>query len=510
MTTLPQPISAATLPASVRGHHRTGLETGLVHLGLGNFHRAHQAVYTAAALAEEDGPWGVHAFATRSRAVVAALRDQDLLSTVVELAPGSTAVTAPAVHTRADVAADDPGLVVAAIAERRTRVVTLTVTENGYTYAPATHRLDLDDPRVRQDLRDGGAPVTVIGQLVRGLQQRLRRHGAPVTILSCDNLSGNGEHTARLVREFTAELPAAEQAELLPWLDEAVTFPSSMVDRIVPATTDAHRATVARRLGLRDRVPVPAEPFSMWVMEEAFAAGRPRWEAGGALFTDHVEPYELLKLRLLNGTHSLIAYLGALSGAATIPDAVARPFVERAARAVLHDEYAPTLAVPDGVDLDRYVAQLFDRWANTALGHRTSQVGSDGSVKLAQRVPEPALFHLANGRIPQHLALTVAAYLCCLAPRPGADPGPHAATMSDPARDRLAERSARTASTRAFVAGVLAEDHLLTPDVGADSAFVHRVAELVDVITAHGPEAAAAEAAAGAATATARSTANRT
>ncbi|RCV53684.1 fructuronate reductase [Marinitenerispora sediminis] len=497
-----QPISAATLPPGVRGHHRTGLGTGQVHLGLGNFHRAHQAVYTAAALAEEDGPWGVHAFASRSRAVVAALREQDLLSAVLEISPGGTAVTVPAVHTRADVAADDPAAVVAAIGAEATRVVTLTVTENGYTYSPATQRLDLDDPGVRHDLRDGRAPTTVVGQLVRGLQHRLRSHAAPVTILSCDNLSANGERTASLVREFAAELPAAEQAELLPWLDRAVAFPSSMVDRIVPATTGAHREAVGRRLGLRDLVPVPAEPFSMWVLEDAFAAGRPRWEAGGALFTDHVEPYELLKLRLLNGTHSLIAYLGALAGAATIPDAVARPFVEQAARAVLLDEYAPTLTVPDGVDLDSYVAQLFGRWANTALGHRTSQVGGDGSVKLAQRVPEPALFHLANGGVPQHLALTVAAYLCCVAPRPGADPGPHAAAMRDPARERLAERSARTGSTRAFVEGVLAEDHLLTPDVGAERAFVERVAELVDVITAHGPEAAAAEASAATATAT--------
>ena len=210
-----------------------------------------------------------------------------------------------------------------------------------------------------------------------------------------------------------------------------------MVDRIVPATTDAYRAAAAAHLGATDAIPVPAEPFTMWVLEDRFAAGRPAWEHGGALFTDDVEPYELLKLRLLNGTHSLIAYLGALDGHATIAGACAQPFVADAARRVLFDEYLPSVTVPADVDLDGYVAQLFERWSNTALGHRTQQVGSDGSVKLGQRVPEPALLQLRAGRLPHHLALTVAAYLCCLAPPPGFDPGPHAAAMADPARAGL-------------------------------------------------------------------------
>ncbi len=197
-----------------------------------------------------------------------------------------------------------------------------------------------------------------------------------------------------------------------------------MVDRIVPATTDAYRAAVAAHLGVTDAIPVPAEPFTMWVLEDRFAAGRPAWEHGGAIFTDDVEPYELLKLRLLNGTHSLIAYLGALDGHATIPGATAQPFVADAARRVLFDDYLPSVTVPADVDLDGYVAQLFERWSNTALGHRTQQVGSDGSVKLGQRVPEPALLQLRAGRLPHHLALTVAAYLCCLAPAARVRPRP--------------------------------------------------------------------------------------
>jgi fructuronate reductase len=232
----------------------------------------------------------------------------------------------------------------------------------------------------------------------------------------------------------------------------------------------------------------------MWVLEDRFAAGRPAWEHGGAIFTADVEPYELLKLRLLNGTHSLIAYLGALDGHATISAAIAQPFVTDAARRVLYDDYLPSVPVPADVDLDAYVAQLFERWGNTALGHRTQQVGSDGSVKLGQRVPEPALLQLRAGRLPHHLALTVAAYLCCLAPPPGFDPGPHAGAMADPARAGLVATRQRSRSSAQFAAAVL-DDGLLGRDLAAHSAFAARVAELVDVIGAHGAVTAATEAA---------------
>ncbi|MET8980026.1 mannitol dehydrogenase family protein [Streptomyces sp. NPDC004539] len=490
--TLPR-LDARSTPGRSLLHRRTGLETGIVHLGLGNFHRAHQAVYTAAALEAADGPWGILGVANSSARVAEAMREQDFRYSVVEIEPGAARIVVPGVHTGALVAARRPEAVVEAIAAPGTRVVSLTVTEHGYTFSPRTGRLDLDHPDVRADLRGEGAPRSVVGRLVRGLQRRLRGGAPPVTVLSCDNLSGNGDQTGRLVREFAAALPAAESGELAEWLNHSATFPNTMVDRIVPATTDAYRDVVADRLGLRDDAAVPAEPFTMWVLEDRFTAGRPAWEHAGALFTDDVEPYELLKLRLLNGTHSLIAYLGALDGQATVPEAIARPFVADAAHSVLHDDYLPTLTVPDDIDPDAYVAQLFDRWANSALGHRTRQVGSDGSVKLRQRVPEPALHHLSRGRLPHHLALTVAAYLCCMAPPPGLDAGPHAADMSDPARAGLREHAERATSTRDFVAAVL-DEGLLGDGLREHPAFTERVADFVDVITRHGAAAAAAEA----------------
>ncbi|MGO4750286.1 mannitol dehydrogenase family protein, partial [Streptomyces sp. 2MCAF27] len=189
------------------------------------------------------------------------------------------------------------------------------------------------------------------------------------------------------------------------------------------------------------------------------------------------------------------AYLGALDGRDTIPDAIARPFIAEAARSVLHDEYLPSLTVPADINLDDYVRRLFDRWANSALGHRTRQVGSDGSVKLRQRVPEPALLQLRSGRMPHQLALTVAAYLCCVAPLPGFSPGPHATAMVDPARDTLAAIAGRprTSSGAPFVEAVL-DSGLLGDGLPEHPAFAARVAELIDVIVRFGPAAAAADA----------------
>lgn len=487
-------LTRASVPARALINPQAAAPTGIVHLGLGNFHRAHQAVYTAAALAAEPGPWGILGVANRSRTVVDSMNAQDLLYSVVEISPAGSRVTVPGVHTGVLVADDAPETVVDAIAAATTRIVTLTVTEHGYTTSPRTGMLDTNSPAVRHDLADPSSPMTTIGRIAGGLIARARSHGAPVAILSCDNLLANGERTEALVREFIAALPSEYSGETLAWMDGHASFPNSMVDRIVPSGADRYNDAVRKALGVIDEIAVPAEPFTMWVMQDRFPGGRPAWEVGGATFADDVEPYELMKLRLLNGTHSLIAYLGALDGCATIPESIAQPFIESAARQVMLDDYLPTVTVPTKVSVDDYTAQLFDRWSNTALGHRTAQVGSDGSVKLAQRIPIPAEIHLRAGRTPRHLALTVAAYLCCIAPPHGFDPGPQAGAMADPARERLAGLAARSASTRDFVRGVLAPGVLFQGDLASSDDFVGATTQFVETIVAHGPRAAAAEA----------------
>lgn len=482
-------LTRSSVPAGLLTLPERPSATGIVHLGLGNFHRAHQAVYTAAAARGATSEWGILGVASRSAAVVDALVPQDLLYAVREVSPLGTSITVPGVHTGAIVAAQDPAAVVGAIGDEATRIVSITVTEHGYHIDPATGLLATASQAIAADLA-GVPPRTTIGQIARGLERRALGHGRPVTIQSCDNLEANGTQTRRLIFEFLEASGASSSTQ--QWVEEHVTFPNSVVDRIVPSTSDADRAAVLAAAGLVDESPVPAEPFSMWVMEDQFAAGRPDWDRAGAMFSDEVAAYELVKLRLLNGTHSLIAYLGALDGRATIAESRNQDFIARAADAVLRQEYLPSITLPAGFDADAYIASLVDRWSNSALGHRTQQVGSDGSVKLQQRFPEPALRLLRQGRMPEHIALTVAAYLCCVAPLDGFDPGPHARAMVDPARPRLAELAAGAGNPAEFVEAVFTRGQVFSAELAAQQDLLDRISEYVAVICQDGIRAAAA------------------
>jgi fructuronate reductase len=460
---------------------------GIVHLGLGSFHRAHQAVYTARAVDADGGPWGIVGVASRSRRIAEALRAQDGLYSVLQLGGVPAPPLVVGVHTELLVAADDPDAVVARLADPATRVVTLTVTEQGYTARSETGGLDTGQPSVLADL--GGAPPrTTIGLLAEGLRRRWRGHAEPVAIVSCDNVSRNGEHTRALVQEFVALTSRPAAGDLGAWIERSVAFPSTMVDRIVPATRDEHRARVAELLGRRDAVPVAAEPFSAWVIEDRFPAGRPRWEAAGAVFSDEVERHEELKLRLLNATHSLVAYLGLLAGEPSIAQAIARPEIRAVAEHLMHRELRPTLVAPAGVDVPRYADAVLERFANAALLHRTSQVASDGSAKLPARITAAVLHHVARGAVPRALALTVAAWVRCLA-TPDAYDAAALGAIADPQRDRLEQLGRRARSSRELVDAVFGLA-IFTPKVGEATAFVDAVAELHAVLTAHGHRAA--------------------
>ncbi|MCH6163739.1 mannitol dehydrogenase family protein [Streptomyces marispadix] len=461
----------------------------ILHLGLGNFHRAHQAAYTQDAGAH-GGPWEITGVASHSRGVVEALHRQGMRYHVLTLAPGSTEVRQVASITDAFVAADEPLRAVEEIADPRTRVVSLTVTEKGYGISPLTRRLDLDAPDVRADLEGGAPPRSTVGRLAAGLLRRAQRQAAPVTVLSCDNITANGATLAGLLRDFAEAMPGPGGAELLAFLDGSVACPDTMVDRIVPATTDAHRR-MAAEAGRRDQVPVPAEPFSMWVMSDRFPGGRPAWEKAGAVMTDRVHDYETVKVRLLNGSHSLLAYLGLLTGRALIAEAAADPVVARAVRR-LGDEYEPTLTLPEGFELPAYRAELDMRFANRRLAHRTVQVGADGSLKLAQRVPEPALWHLERGRVPAALALTVAAWLCCTA-YPERLEADRTGVPAEPAGERIRELAARAGTSggparraRRLAHAVLADEAVLGQRLGRHGEFTDAVAALLETLEAGG------------------------
>jgi fructuronate reductase len=470
-------LSAATLRAAVDAGLPAAAEVvlppevtaessvGIVHLGIGAFHRAHQAVYTQAAMATAADPrWGIAGVTQRSASVQAQLAPQDGLYGVLESAPERTRlhlvgavreVVYPAgEQARLDEFFDDPAVA----------VVTLTVTEKGYRRDGAG-RLDLSDPQVAADVRRGADPVSAVGRLVRGLQRRSLGCQAPVTVLSCDNLTSNGEVLHRLVLDFVGALPSPEGAPLAEWLEANVTFPCSMVDRIVPATTGADRERAAALLGLADEGLVVAEPFSQWVIEDHFAGERPVWEKVGAQLTADVAPYELMKLRILNGSHSTLAYHGALAGYQTIAETVADARLLDVARGLIRDDVIPGLVAPDGTDLTAYGDTVLQRYENPALAHRTVQIAMDGSQKLPLRLLGTIRTAVEQGRTARYAARGVAAWMAYVASPCGRTGAP--LPVDDPMADRLQGLVRGRTDPAGIVEDLLAVEEIFGTDLPA-------------------------------------------
>ncbi|WP_405806749.1 mannitol dehydrogenase family protein [Streptomyces sp. NBC_01187] len=412
------------------------LRTRVVHLGLGAFHRAHQAVWTEQAAARSGEPWGITAVAPRSPGTARALREQDFLYSLTERRPDGAATRVIAALTGALVMSDDAARVDALLADPAVTVVTLTVTEKGYHRRPGRAgqqgaALDRAAPAVAADLErttagDGHARLTtVIGRLAAGLAARMRSGAAPVTVVSCDNMADNGAVLGAAVREFTAASGWPDRQTVLDRMAEAVAFPATVVDRIVPATTDSDLDRAAAALGVRDTAAVTGEPYRQWVLEDSFAAPRPPWELDGALFVPDVAPYQLTKLRLLNGSHSALAHLGTAAGRDTVADALDTDWGAPLVRA-LCAEVAPTLP-PGGPDPAAYAADLVTRFSNPAMGHRLDQIAADGSLKLPERWL-PALRTLrAAGAATPLLELALAGWVHATHPdRKAADPAAEA------------------------------------------------------------------------------------
>jgi len=457
--------------------------TGIVHIGLGNFHRAHLAVYTSIAMQKSGGDWGICAYSLRNTKLVAAMNSQDNLYSIVEIGPDTDSIVIPGVHTRSLVGQDDIAELIAQIASSDTKIVSLTVTEAGYYISQRTHGLDLTHPDIAHDLTDQ-VPKTIYGILSQALELRITNGAGPITILSCDNISANGDKTASLLKEFVGLRAGSD--ELLNVISSSVTFPNSMVDRIVPSTEPRHKEMAEQRLGLTDSIPVPAEKFSMWALEDNFAAGRPSWEDAGAIFTTEVEKFEVMKLRLLNGAHSLLAYLGALRGCETIPAARFDELIVQALITVLYEEYLPSLEMPSGLTAESYIEELFSRWSNTALGDKTSRVGSDGSMKLPQRITVPALALIKAGKEPRLLALTVAAWLLCIAPFKEFVPGEHATAMKDPAKAKIIALTKDADDIHGYVQSFFNETGVFSSELSDSPIFVNLVEKYVKAIYSQG------------------------
>jgi fructuronate reductase len=440
-------------------------------------------VYVEDALDAGPGDWGIVGVSLRSPDVRDRLAPQDGLYTLVERDASGERLRVIGCVREVLFAPEAPGVVVAQLADPAIRIVTLSVTEKGYCHDPATGRLDASHPDVRHDLAEPARPRGVPGVLVAGLARRRAARAGPLTVLCCDNLPHNG----RLLRGLVETMAGLADPSLLPWLADQVAFPSTMVDRIVPATTPEDVAAVAARLGVEDRAPVVAEPFRQWVIEDRFAGPRPALEAAGVQLVADLAPFEAMKLRLLNGSHSALAYLGYLSGFTYVSDVVREPAFRAYVGRLMADEAAPTLRLPPGVDLAAYTASLLERFANPAIAHRTWQIAMDGSQKLPQRLLGTVRDNLSAGRPVTCLALAVAAWMRYVA---GMDERGRPIDVRDPLAGRLAAMAAGAGGDPAALArAYLGVREVFGDDLAAAPAFSDQVARWLAALYRDGARA---------------------
>lgn len=467
---------------------------GIVHLGLGAFHRAHQAVYLERYRQRTgDTAWGVSSANLRSSVgLVDDLRDAGHRYRVVEYVDSGHAtlreigVIEETYFTGRDAEGHwgrDLEALLTRLTSHEIRIVTLTVTEKGYFLSPASGELLRDEPMIAADIACPTRPRTAPGLLVEALARRRAAGVAPFTVLSCDNMPDNGKRT----RQAVVQLARQRDPSLAEWIAAEVAFPCSMVDRIVPAMSDADFTRLAE-LGVEDHCAVVCEAFSQWVVEDDFPRGRPAWEADGVEMVADVAPFETMKLRMLNGSHSLLAYLGALGGIATVFDAVSRDDFQALLRRYMLEEAAPTLAMPGGTDLVAYAESLLARFANDSLRHRLQQIAMDGSQKLPQRWLLGALARLRAGRSPTCTALGMAAWIRYTA---GHDLHGHAYSIDDPLATRFAELHARHGETPARLIGTfLAMDDVVPPALAANTEFAASLLAAYRTLTQQGLDGA--------------------
>ncbi|WP_034915932.1 fructuronate reductase [Erwinia sp. 9145] len=460
-------------------YDRSKLRTRMVHIGFGAFHRAHQALCTDKLASAHQSDWGYCEVNLNSGELIQALKQQNYCYSVAEMADEQillrvVGVITAALHGRSD----GIDAVIDAMSQPDIAIVSMTVTEKAYCHEPSSGRLNLTHPAIAHDIAHPDAPDSLPGLIVAALRRRRERGLPPFSVMSCDNMPENGHVT----RNVVIALAKQQDTDLADWIGENVTFPSTMVDRIVPAMTGETHAVLRDRLGCNDPVGVACEPFFQWVIEDNFVSGRPAWEKAGAELVSDVLPYEEMKLRMLNGSHSFLAYLGNLAGYQHISDCMADTHFRTAARKLMMAEQAPTLHTPD-VDLAAYADSLIARYENRAIKHRTAQIANDGSQKLPQRWLDSIRWHLRNGSDFTLLALGVAGWMRYVS---GVDERGEPIEINDPMRDRLAQIVAETSSNQSRVAGLLAVNAIFGEDLPTEGKFVARVNDFYQQLTTLG------------------------
>ncbi|MBJ9243653.1 mannitol dehydrogenase family protein [Citrobacter koseri] len=474
-------IASAPLPKGVQTprYDRQQLQTRIVHFGFGAFHRAHQALLTDRVLNAQGGDWGICEISLFSGdRLMSQLREQNHLYTVLEKgANGNQAIIVGAVKECLNAKLDSLAAIIEKFCEPQVVIVSLTITEKGYCIDPATGSLDVSNPRIIHDMQHPTEPHSAPGILVEALHRRRERGLSPFTVLSCDNIPDNGH----VVKNAVLGMAEKRAAELAAWIHQHVSFPGTMVDRIVPAATEESLDEITRELGVADPCAISCEPFIQWVIEDNFVAGRPQWEVAGVQMVDDVLPWEQMKLRMLNGSHSFLAYLGYLAGFQHISDCMQDSAFREAAYRLMMNEQAPTLRITN-VDLSRYAASLIERFANPALKHRTWQIAMDGSQKLPQRMLEGIREHLARGSDWPLLALGVAGWMRYVS---GVDDAGATIDIRDPLSEKI-RLLVESSSDAERVSALLSLQEVFGTDLVKNPLFVQAIEQAWRRIAQHG------------------------
>lgn len=465
-------------------YDRSAVTPGIVHVGVGGFHRAHQALYMDNYLEQNPGSnWGICGIGLLEfdRKMRDALHSQDCLYTLVERSPAGDNARVIGSITEYLFAPDDREAAIETLADPQCRIVTLTITEGGYYVVEGTGEFDLNHPTIQHDLQNPNEPYGVYGFLTAALERRRQRGITPFTVLSCDNIQGNGDMVGRMLTTF-ANL---QNPDLGQWIANHVAFPNCMVDRITPATTADDLRMVADQFEIDDAWPVVAEPFTQWVVEDRFCNGRPDLESVGVQMTDDVHPYEMMKIRLLNTSHQLIGYLGSLKGYTYVHEAMADDQIRQAVKRLM-DEVTPTLRPVPGIDVGQYKQTLVERFSNPKIRDQLPRLCLNSSAKLPKWALGSVREKLEQDGAIDYLSLTIAAWFRYLN---GKDEQGQNMPIDDPMADTLTER-ARSGGKDPMPLLNLTE---IFGDLSQSSRFVETVTQYLHQLYESGTEATLAK-----------------
>ena len=475
----------AQLPNSIikPAYDRAATSAGIVHFGVGGFHRAHQAIYTEMLLnLGKAQTWRICGAGVREadRSMRDALAAQDYLYTLYELGDGeNTDIQTVGVINNFLVVQDDREELLATLSSPSIRIVSLTVTEGGYFTDDSTGQFKASHPDVLHDLQHPATPNTVFGLMTEALARRRDAGVAPFTVMSCDNLPHNGD----VVRKALLSFSALRDSDLHDWIAENVTFPNAMVDRITPMTSDAHKQQLLDETGIEDAWPVVAEPFLQWVVEDKFCNGRPEWETVGVQFTSDVTPYEEMKIGLLNGSHLAMTYLGALLGYEFAHETMEDELLCAYVRQYMDLDVTPLLADVPGIDLTEYKDTLIKRFSNRAICDQLARICSDGAAKLPKFVLTTLRGQIQTGAPLDRTALIVAAWAHYLN---GVDEKGNHYSIVDPQSEVL---KLAVADKSALVENILALEDVFGSDIPKSTAFVEAFTRQLERLQSQGVHA---------------------